>query len=30
MTTNEMQLYSFIYLFLVSSTCFGRWEWTDL
>jgi len=24
MTTNQMQLYRFIYLFLVSSTCFGR------
>ena len=24
MTTNKMQLYRFIYLFLVSSTCFGR------
>jgi len=24
MTTNKMQLYRFIYLFLVSSTCFRR------
>jgi len=24
MTTNKMQIYRFIYLFLVSSTCFGR------
>jgi len=24
MTTNKMQLYRFIYLFVISSTCFGR------
>jgi len=24
MTTNKTQLYRFIYLFLASSTCFGR------